>query len=219
MRWLAWASFWWGSLNYARLWVGRPWPGLGGYCQRRSWASGIFLLIWSDHEAWPIGSWTLAETLSGKDPEMLQHKIFGILALGVGIVEWVRRTGKLGQWVWSALTARLCAHWWRHAVSAYAWPAPSWPSNTDSPQCHGHTRHGGRISLVCGGMDASVCSISVIASRTKKPTYSQNHLVSRSHHHRCPASFLFRIVRVEWAGLVSSREIVIWIFFSTHRSL
>jgi hypothetical protein len=24
--------------------------------------SGIFLLIWSDHEAWPIGSWTLAES-------------------------------------------------------------------------------------------------------------------------------------------------------------
>ena len=65
--------------------------------------SGIFLLIWSDHEAWPIGSWTLAETLSGKDPEMLQHKIFGVLALGVGAVEWLRRAGKLGHWVWSAL--------------------------------------------------------------------------------------------------------------------
>jgi putative copper resistance protein D len=64
---------------------------------------GIFLLIWSDHEAWPIGSWTLAETLSGKDLEMLQHKIFGILALGVGTVEWVRRAGKLGHWAWSAL--------------------------------------------------------------------------------------------------------------------
>jgi putative copper resistance protein D len=60
-------------------------------------------LIWSDHEAWPIGSWTLAETLSGKDLEMLQHKIFGILALGVGTVEWLRRAGKLGQWAWSAL--------------------------------------------------------------------------------------------------------------------
>lgn len=48
---------------------------------------GIYLLIWSDHEAWPIGSWTLAETLSGKDPEMVQHKIFGMLALGVGTVE------------------------------------------------------------------------------------------------------------------------------------
>ncbi len=64
--------------------------------------SGIFLLIWSDHEAWPIGSWSLAETFSGKDPEMLQHKIFGILAFGVGIVEWFRRMGKLGVWFWGA---------------------------------------------------------------------------------------------------------------------
>jgi putative copper resistance protein D len=66
-------------------------------------SSGVFLLIWSDHEAWPIGTWTLAQTLSGKDPEMLQHKIFGILALGVGTVEWLRRAGSFGHWVWSAL--------------------------------------------------------------------------------------------------------------------
>jgi len=65
--------------------------------------SGIFLLIWSDHEAWPIGSWTLAETLSGKDPEMLQHKIFGVLALSVGTVEWLRRMGKMEKWFWGAL--------------------------------------------------------------------------------------------------------------------
>lgn len=65
--------------------------------------SGIFLLIWSDHLAWPIGSWTLVETLSGKDPEMLQHKIFGVLALMVGTVEWFRRAGILGHWCWSAL--------------------------------------------------------------------------------------------------------------------
>lgn len=66
-------------------------------------SSGVFLLIWSDHESWPIGSWTLAETLSGKDPEMLQHKIFGVLALTVGTVEWLRRAGTLGHWCWSAL--------------------------------------------------------------------------------------------------------------------
>jgi putative copper resistance protein D len=65
--------------------------------------SGIFLLIWSDHLAWPIGSWTLAETLSGKDPEMLQHKIFGILALAVGTVEWFLRAGKFSHLFWRAL--------------------------------------------------------------------------------------------------------------------
>jgi putative copper resistance protein D len=65
--------------------------------------SGIFLLIWSDHEAWPIGSWTLTETLSGKDPEMLQHKIFGILALGVGTVEWFLRAKNFFHLYWRAL--------------------------------------------------------------------------------------------------------------------
>ncbi|MDH3504313.1 MAG: hypothetical protein OEM58_07270 [Nitrospirota bacterium] len=64
---------------------------------------GIFLLIWSDHLAWPIGSWTLAETLSGKDPEMLQHKIFGILALAVGTVEGFLRAGKFSHVFWRAL--------------------------------------------------------------------------------------------------------------------
>lgn len=65
--------------------------------------SGLFLLIWSDHEAWPVGSWTLAETLSGKDPEMLQHKIFGILALGVGTVEGYLRTGRVSHLFWRSL--------------------------------------------------------------------------------------------------------------------
>ncbi|GJL68879.1 MAG: hypothetical protein NPIRA06_15140 [Nitrospirales bacterium] len=65
--------------------------------------SGIFLLIWSDHLAWPIGSWTLAETLSGKDPEMLQHKIFGILAMAVGLVEGFLRAGKLSHMFWRSL--------------------------------------------------------------------------------------------------------------------
>jgi hypothetical protein len=65
--------------------------------------SGIFLLIWSDHEAWPIGSWTLAETVSGRDGEVLQHKIFGILALGVGIVEGFLRAGKITLLFWRGL--------------------------------------------------------------------------------------------------------------------
>ena len=65
--------------------------------------SGIFLLIWSDHAAWPIGSWTLIDTFFGNDPEVLQHKIFGILALVVGIVEWLGRAEKVRQRFWQAL--------------------------------------------------------------------------------------------------------------------
>ena len=35
----------------------------------------VILLIWSDHEAWPIGSLSLVQTFSGHDPEIIQHKI------------------------------------------------------------------------------------------------------------------------------------------------
>jgi len=65
--------------------------------------AGIFLLIWSDHLAWPIGPWTLAETLSGKDSEMVQHKIFGFLALAVGTVEGLIRAGKFSHLFWRGL--------------------------------------------------------------------------------------------------------------------
>jgi putative copper resistance protein D len=64
-------------------------------------AAGIFLLIWSDHDAWPIGSLTLAQTLSGDDPEMLQHKTYGALALAVGGIELLRRLGPLRHSTWA----------------------------------------------------------------------------------------------------------------------
>src|SRR3712207_8174690 len=43
--------------------------------------TGLFLLIWSDHEAWPIGSLTFSETIFGGDHEILQHKVYGLCAL------------------------------------------------------------------------------------------------------------------------------------------
>lgn len=58
-------------------------------------AAGPLLLIWSDHDAWPIGTMTFAETFSGRDPEILQHKLYGLLLLAVGTAELARRL----QWV------------------------------------------------------------------------------------------------------------------------
>ena len=63
--------------------------------------AGIYTMIWSDHEAWPIGTLSLAETFSGNDPEMLQHKIFAVLLLGVGSIELFIRLGRIRQRVWS----------------------------------------------------------------------------------------------------------------------
>lgn len=64
-------------------------------------ATGVFLLIWSDHEAWPIGSLGFTETFFGQDPEIVQHKIYGLLALFVGSVELLRRLGRLEHRGWS----------------------------------------------------------------------------------------------------------------------
>lgn len=63
--------------------------------------SGIYLLIWSDHEAWPIGPLSLAQTLSGNDMEMFQHKIFAVLLLSIGLIEWRVRRGRLQDRGWS----------------------------------------------------------------------------------------------------------------------
>jgi putative copper resistance protein D len=64
--------------------------------------AGVFILVWSDHEAWPVGSLSLAETFAGQDSEILQHKIYGILALGVGSVELLRRLGRIGHKAWAS---------------------------------------------------------------------------------------------------------------------
>ncbi len=55
--------------------------------------SGLFLMIWSDHDAWPIGGMSFVETFSGSDPEVLQHKLFGIASLIIGVIELGLRFG------------------------------------------------------------------------------------------------------------------------------
>lgn len=62
-------------------------------------AVGLFLLIWSDHEGWPFGS-SFAQAFLTGEWETVQHKWFGILALSIGTVEWLRRTGTLRQRWW-----------------------------------------------------------------------------------------------------------------------
>lgn len=63
--------------------------------------AGIFVMIWSDHEAWPVGRLGFAETFFGQDHEIIQHKIYGLLALLVGSVELFRRLGRVGHAAWA----------------------------------------------------------------------------------------------------------------------
>lgn len=77
----------------APLWARLLLPGALG-------VMGMFLLIWSDHEAWPIGSMSLSQTLFGGDHEILQHKLYGILALVSASIEILRRSGRVKHAGW-----------------------------------------------------------------------------------------------------------------------
>jgi len=63
-------------------------------------ASGLFLLVWSDTELWPFGHRQWLEALQN-NREVLQHKTYAVLLLALGIIEWVRTSGKLKA-AWSA---------------------------------------------------------------------------------------------------------------------
>jgi putative copper resistance protein D len=56
--------------------------------------SGVFLLIFSDTELWPFGeqSWYFGLT---HHKEVLQHKVFAVLLLAVGVIELQRARGIL----------------------------------------------------------------------------------------------------------------------------
>ena len=53
--------------------------------------AGSFLLVWSDHNAWPIGSLSFMQTFFGSDSEIFQHKSYSLLSLTVGTIELFRR--------------------------------------------------------------------------------------------------------------------------------
>jgi hypothetical protein len=62
--------------------------------------AGSFLLVWSDHDAWPIGSLGFMQTFFVGDSEIFQHKSYGLLSLAVGTIELFRRLGQLDHTLW-----------------------------------------------------------------------------------------------------------------------
>jgi putative copper resistance protein D len=50
---------------------------------------GLYLLIWSDPESWPTGNQSLHYVIT-QNHQVLQHKIFSLLLLGLGVVEFIR---------------------------------------------------------------------------------------------------------------------------------
>jgi cell division protein FtsW (lipid II flippase) len=59
-------------------------------------AAGLFLAAWSDEEIWPRGdrSWLW---LIGRDAEARQHKIYAVLLITIGLVEYLRAHGRLSR--------------------------------------------------------------------------------------------------------------------------
>jgi len=70
--------------------------------------SGLFVLIWSDTELWPFGSQSWYYGLT-HHLEVLQHKIFAVLLLAVGVLELQRARGILrarwSAWIFPLLAA------------------------------------------------------------------------------------------------------------------
>ncbi len=63
---------------------------------------GAYLLIWSDHEAWPIGSLGFAQTFFGQDQEIIQHKFYGVFGTTAAVSEALRRIGWAQHPAWAA---------------------------------------------------------------------------------------------------------------------
>ena len=63
--------------------------------------SGIFVMVWSDTELWPFGHRQWLEALQN-NAEVLQHKTFAVLLLGLGVIEWLRVNGGVRS-AWSGL--------------------------------------------------------------------------------------------------------------------
>jgi hypothetical protein len=63
--------------------------------------SGIFVFIFSDTELWPFGQHRWLSTMA-VDNEVLQHKLFALILLGLGVIEICRARGILQAtwWAW-----------------------------------------------------------------------------------------------------------------------
>lgn len=79
----------------------KKWPVLAYAWPACFLLSGLFVLVYSDTELWPFGHkpW-IQGTIT--NPEVIQHKLFAVLLLGVGLSEAVRVRRALKS-VWLAL--------------------------------------------------------------------------------------------------------------------
>jgi copper resistance protein D len=86
---------------------------LGGVAWARHWPLGLvalslFLLARSDPNAWPLSP--TRGFLDGiTDPEIVQHRLLGLLPAVLGIIEWLIQTGRLRSVAWTRAIPLLIA--------------------------------------------------------------------------------------------------------------
>ncbi len=66
----------------------------------------VFLFVRNDPEAWPFGPVGFLESM--RIPEMVQHRISVLLLLALGWVEYLGRSGQVGQSRWAYIFPSLC---------------------------------------------------------------------------------------------------------------
>ncbi len=54
---------------------------------------GLLVLFGNDHGAWPIRSFDVLDTVRSQDQELIEHKLYGVLALVIAFFETLRRSG------------------------------------------------------------------------------------------------------------------------------
>ena len=57
--------------------------------------TGVYRLVWSGHDAWPIGSLSFTEMFFSHDREILEHKIYSVLAVAIAVCETLLRIGRV----------------------------------------------------------------------------------------------------------------------------
>ena len=62
---------------------------------------GLFLFVRHDPESWPWGPLPLLEAI--QDPQVLQHTLFTLIVLGIGVIEWLRCRGRLTHPGWGLI--------------------------------------------------------------------------------------------------------------------
>lgn len=62
---------------------------------------GLFLFVRHDPESWPWGPLPLLEAM--RDPQVLQHSLFTVIVLAIGVVEWLRCRGTLTHPGWGLI--------------------------------------------------------------------------------------------------------------------